>query len=401
MGTSPRPRLLVVDDEPSICELIGDVATVVGFDVETASTANEIDTRLGNGHDVVFLDLHLGGRDGISVMKTLAARSPGARVVLVSGASDRIIASADRVGEMYGLEVLGTCQKPFSLKQMRSLLEDCRVSAMEPQLAGQTRPSLRDLMSDLVVADLTMAYQPVVRLSDGAVVGAEALVRWSHPEFGSVSPADFVPHLERMGRSRELLTHVASEVARERAEVASLAALDDLAINVSARDLSLSDTPDILREILTETAPASNWTLELTESAAIGAAVSALDVMTRLSLMYFSLAIDDFGTGSSTLERLRWYPFTTLKIDQSFITANSIQSADDWIIVESAVDMGHRLGLAITAEGVEDAPVLARLKELGCDRAQGYLVSRPVPAEKFAATCDEWASRNSSAEQPV
>jgi EAL domain-containing protein (putative c-di-GMP-specific phosphodiesterase class I) len=392
---SRLPRLLVIDDERAICELIGDVATAVGFEVQTASNLEEIELVVGRGHDIVMLDLHLGGPDGISVMKTLAARAPGSRVVLVSGASDRIIASADRVAQMYGLEVLATCQKPFSLTQLRGILEDCRASALLPQEDGVARPSLREVLADLVIPELTMAYQPVVRLSDGKVVGAEALVRWTHPNFGSVSPVDFVPYLERTGRSRELLTQVASEVARERSEFASLAALDDLAINVSARDLSMSDTPDLLREILTPAAPAAAWTLELTESAAYGAAVSALDVMTRLSLMYFALSIDDFGTGSSTIDRLRFYPFTTLKIDRSFITANSIHSADDWIIVETAVEMGHRLGLAVTAEGVENEPVLARLKELGCDRVQGYLVSRPVGAADFGVACDNWSAINS------
>ena len=390
--TVRRPRLLVIDDEPSICELIGDVATVVGFDVDLASTPGEIDSRLGKGHDLVVLDLQLGGEDGISAMRTLALRSPGARVVLVSGASERIIASADRVASQYGLEVLGTCHKPFALSAIRGLLEDCRVSVCAPALTPGTQPETSELLRELDIHDLTMAYQPLVQLSDGSISAAEALVRWTHPEFGAVPPNLFVPFLEASGRSGELLAHVATVVARERVEIPAIAALESISINVSGQDLDDQDTPDRLRDLLGVAAPADKWTLELTETIAYGAAVSALDVMTRFSLMGFKLAIDDFGTGSSTLERLRSYPFDVLKIDRSFISGNSIQAPDDWIIVESAVSMGHRLGLQITAEGVEDRAVYERLRSLGCDRAQGYHMSRPVAAVDFQAASAAWAA---------
>ena len=135
--------------------------------------------------------------------------------------------------------------------------------------------------------------------------------------------------------------------------VPGVADLEDVSINVSALDLNVPETPDELAAILGKAAPPSAWTLEVTETVADGVAVTALDVMTRLGLAQFKLAIDDYGTGSSTLDRLRWYPFTTLKIDREFVSANPMHNLNDWIIVENAVSLGHQLGLAVTAEGVE------------------------------------------------
>jgi EAL domain-containing protein (putative c-di-GMP-specific phosphodiesterase class I) len=107
--------------------------------------------------------------------------------------------------------------------------------------------------------------------------------------------------------------------------------------------------------------------------------------------MEFQLSIDDFGTGASNLERLRWYPFTELKIDRSFLNDVSSENSSDWIIVRNAMTMGQQLGLEIVAEGVEDTRTLRRLRELGCDRAQGYLISPPVPAADFADRVQAWS----------
>ena len=100
---------------------------------------------------------------------------------------------------------------------------------------------------------------------------------------------------------------------------------------------------------------------------------------------------DDFGTGQSNLERLRWYPFSELKIDRSFLTDDSSGSGSDWIIVRNAVTMAQQLGLEVVAEGVEDTRTLRRLRDLGCDRAQGYLISPPVPAAEFGERCEAWS----------
>ena len=386
------PRLLVVDDEPSICELITDVANMVGFVAQSASTTEEIDRLLGAEFDVIVLDLALIGSDGIAVMKTLASRAPGARVVLASGASERIIASATRVAQLYGLQVLGTIPKPLGLSSLRSLLRDCRESVLKPAVMLRQRPDVNTIIDDLVPSQLHVLYQPVANVVDGTVRSAEALVRWRHPEHGLIPPDQFVPARARLGRQPELLRPVAPQGAEDRLSVPGGADLDDVSINVSALDLNVPETPDDLVAILGRAAPTSAWTLEVTETVADGVAVTALDVMTRLGLAQFKLAIDDYGTGSSTLDRLRWYPFTTLKIDRSFVSANPINNLNDWIIVENAVVLGHQLGLRVTAEGVETSLVFERLRALGVDQVQGYLVSEPVPGLELSSRCLRWST---------
>ncbi len=388
---SELPRMLVVDDEVAICELIREVATSVGFDVETASDGYTIDAKLGAGHAVTVLDLSLAGDDGVTAMRTLAARNPGSAVIVASGAPERVLSSAQKVAGMYGLNVVGVCAKPLSIDALQAVLRNALDSVgITPEVA-LTSTEIADRMSTLSIADVELAYQPMIELHTGVVVSAEVFSRWHPVQDRGLGPGEFVPELERSGDSGELLAHVATQAAADRLKYPALAALPTVGINISARDLDALNLPEQLHTILTSAAPAHRWTLEVTETAAIGAPDRSLDVITRLSLMEFQLSIDDFGTGTSNLERLRWYPFTELKIDRSFLNDVSSENSSDWIIVRNAVAMGQQLGLEIVAEGVEDTRTLRRLRELGCDRAQGYLVSPPVPAADFADRVQAWA----------
>ena len=388
---APRPRLLVVDDEVAICELIREVAIGVGFDVDTASDAETIDAQLGAGHQVTILDLSLAGDDGVSAMRTLSARMPGAAVIVASGAPERVLGSAQRVAGMYGLRVLGACAKPLSVASLHTLLRAAYDSADAPAPTVLTAGEIADRVQEMRIDDVTLAYQPVIDLRTGEVVSAEAFSRWRSGRSDSIDPNMFVPEMERVGSSGQLLSHVARGAAADRIAVPALARLPMVAINVSIRDFENLDMPAMLHAALTSAAPASAWTLEITETATVGSAALALDVITRLSLNEFRLAIDDFGTGHSNLERLRWYPFSELKIDRSFLTDDSSESGSDWIIVRNAVTMAQQLGLEVVAEGVEDTRTLRRLRDLGCDRAQGYLISPPVPAAEFGERCEAWS----------
>ena len=389
--STPRPRLLVVDDEPAICELIREIAIGVGFDVDTASDAATIDAQLGAGHQVTVLDLSLAGDDGVSAMRTLSARTPGAAVIVASGAPERVLASAQRVAGMYGLRVLGACAKPLSVASLQTILRTAFDSAGTPLPQVMTPGEIADRVQEMRIDDVTLAYQPVIDLRNGEVVSAETFSRWRSGLGDSMDPNTFVPEMERVGSSGELLSHVARGAAADRIAVPALTRLPTVAINVSIRDFENLDMPAMLHSTLTAAAPASAWTLEITETATVGSAALALDVITRLSLNEFRLAIDDFGTGQSNLERLRWYPFSELKIDRSFLTDDSSGSGSDWIIVRNAVTMAQQLGLEVVAEGVEDTRTLRRLRDLGCDRAQGYLISPPVPAAEFGERCEAWS----------
>ena len=389
-ATSDAPRMLVVDDEVAICELIREVAAGVGFDVDIASDVYTIDTKLGSGHSVTVLDLSLIGDDGVSAMRTLSARDPGASIIIASGAPDRILGSAQRVAAMYGLHVIGVCAKPLSIDALQSMMRHALVAVEPAADPAHTASQIADRVSDMEIGEVELAYQPIVDLRTGRVVSVEAFARWPQGRADALVPDEFVPELERSGASGELLLHVAARAAAERVAFPALAQLPNVAINVSVRDLETLNLPETIHDILTEHAPAHRWTLEVTETANTGAPERALDVITRLSLMQFRLAIDDFGTGSSNLERLRWYPFNELKIDRSFLADGGEGSSSDWIIVRNAVAMAQQLGLEVVAEGVEDTRTLRLLRDLGCERAQGFLVSPPVPAGELADRIEAW-----------
>jgi diguanylate cyclase (GGDEF)-like protein len=232
--------------------------------------------------------------------------------------------------------------------------------------------------------ELVLYYQPKLDVATGSVVGVEALVRWEHPERGLLEPVEFIPTAEHTGLIRQLTRYVIA------AALAQLRAWHDagldltVAVNLSARDLLDLELPDRIAALLVQyDLPAERLSLEITESVLLEDPVRARVVVDRLAQMGVRLAIDDFGTGYSSLAYLERLPVDEIKIDKSFVLKMAVDE-NDAVIVRSIVDLGHNLGLRVVAEGVEETPVFSFLRELGCDLAQGYLLSRPLPAADIA-----------------
>jgi diguanylate cyclase (GGDEF)-like protein len=242
---------------------------------------------------------------------------------------------------------------------------------------------------------LALHYQPKVSTSDGVVSGCEALLRWPHPVQGMIPPGDFIPHAERTGVIRILTGWVLRTALRQMRAWADAGLVIDVSVNLSAADLADPTLADQVADLLHETgADPSHLVLEVTESTAMRGLTNALSVMDRLRVLGVRFSIDDFGTGYSSLAQLRRLPVDELKIDRSFVHDLDAGSADE-VIVRSTVELGHSLGLRVVAEGVESQMSLSALSGMGCDYIQGYFVSKPVPADAFAA----WAlDRRSRAE---
>lgn len=241
----------------------------------------------------------------------------------------------------------------------------------------------REFESSLTAGHISLYYQPKINLERPDTLGAEALVRWRHPEMGFVSPDEFIGVIESSGQIT-ILTRWVLKTA-----IAQLRVLLDekikitCSVNLSALDLLVDDLPAYVAELLqSHKVPAENLYLEITESAIMREADKCLHNLRRLRDLGVTLSIDDFGTGYSSLSQLKKLPVSELKIDKSFIL-NLDTSADDQLIVRSTIDLGHTLGLSVTAEGVESEAIKALLKSYGCDTAQGYLYSKPLPAKDF------------------
>jgi diguanylate cyclase (GGDEF)-like protein len=250
------------------------------------------------------------------------------------------------------------------------------------------------LMGDLHRAidnnELRLYCQPKVDMASKRVCGAEALVRWQHPQHGMISTIEFIPLAEQAG-SITPLTHWMLDAAFSQSYAWQEAGqARPLAVNLSAHDLYDPGLVERIRGLF------STWGIapeliqfELTESALMADPVSALDTLTRLKQLQVQLYVDDYGTGYSSLSYLQQLPVDALKIDQSFVMPMTTRN-DSEVIVHSTIELGHNLGLKVVAEGVESQAIWMRLAGLGCAVAQGYLISRPMPAEQFQAWESTW-----------
>ena len=256
----------------------------------------------------------------------------------------------------------------------------CYEAGMAKQMAG--RAALEHDMHDAMQSGgLSLDYQPVILLGTGRVVGFEALMRWEHPIRGKVPPSEFIPIAEESGMIVCLGEWALFEACREAASWP-----DDLriAVNVSAvqfRQPGLEES--VKRALASSGLAADRLELEITESVLVQDAQAVIACLRRLREMGVRIALDDFGTGYSSLSYLRQFPFNKIKIDRAFV--QEIDDPNTAAIVRAVVGLGERVGAAITAEGVETAEQLKRVKEEGCTEVQGYFFSPPMHAEDAKA----------------
>jgi diguanylate cyclase (GGDEF)-like protein len=242
-------------------------------------------------------------------------------------------------------------------------------------------PELRRAISG---DELVLHYQPKVALDSGAVIGVEALVRWQHPERGLLAPAEFVPLAERTGAVADLTRWVV-DAALAQCRAWRDAGIDlPVAVNLAAANIVDVALPDAVGELLVRHGlPGDRLECEISEHTVMADPVRAGEVLGRLRALGVRLSLDDFGTGHSSLAHLKRLPLDEVKIDRSFV-AGMTEDENDAVIVRSTIDLAGNLGLAVVAEGVESDAIMRELAALRCDVAQGFHVSRPLPAERLA-----------------
>jgi EAL domain-containing protein (putative c-di-GMP-specific phosphodiesterase class I) len=235
-------------------------------------------------------------------------------------------------------------------------------------------------------SELMLHYQPVVEVGGATTVGAEALIRWQHPDQGMVAPGRFIPVAEESGLIIPIGAWVLEQACHQlqdwhrRSEGGPQGSVE---VNLSARQIDDPQIVATIEEILSRTGlPPEYLTLEITESALMKDAAAALVVLQALKDIGVLLAIDDFGTGYSSLSYLQRFPLDILKVDQMFVHELG-EDGGGYEIVSAVISLAHALGLEVVAEGVESTQQLEILRSLDCDFAQGFLFSRPVPASEL------------------
>jgi PAS domain S-box-containing protein/diguanylate cyclase (GGDEF)-like protein len=282
-----------------------------------------------------------------------------------------------------------------------------RVEVFEPGIGERAAERLRleaDLRRGLARGELVVHFQPEIHVTRGHVTGAEALVRWRHPERGLLAPVDFIPLAEETGLIVAVDRVVLAEACRQAAAWRRHLPGGDrmtMAVNLSARHLGTPDLAAFVAATLGDTGlDPAGLLLEITESAVAGDASAAAESLRALRALGVGIAIDDFGTGYSSLLYLRDFPLDVLKIDRVFVDGMR-QRPEDAAIVAGTVQLGHALGLHVVAEGIESHEQVIDLRALGCDFGQGYLWSRAIPAEEFLVWCGEHGARSSDVDAPA
>jgi EAL domain-containing protein (putative c-di-GMP-specific phosphodiesterase class I) len=240
-----------------------------------------------------------------------------------------------------------------------------------------------ELRSGLDRGEFRLYYQPKIDIATEKVTAAEALIRWIHPVRGFMPPDSFIPLAEQTGNIQKL-TSWALDTAISQVAVWKKQGIDiKVAINLSARDLSNRHLPNEVETLMAKHGATINQLiLEITESAVMEDPKQTMEVLSALNKMGATLSIDDYGTGYSSMSYLKSLPVQEIKIDKSFVMKLASNNGDE-ILVKSTIDLGHNLGLKVTAEGVEDRASLDILKSYGCETGQGYHISKPVPAPDF------------------
>ncbi len=334
---------------------------------------------------------------------------PGADETGAARVAQKMLAALEQAFPLEGeaLDIgasVGVAVAPAHATQAEQLLSraDVAMYAAKGSLAGLAVFSAeheRDgagrlaLMSDLRRAvdegELVLYYQPQIDLRTGGITSVEALVRWMHPKRGLVGPDEFIPLAERTGLIKRLTRTVLTEAIRQ-ARAWELAGLRvPIAVNLSMRNIHDPQLPQTIAQLLQRwDARPELLRLEMTETVLAADPERALQTMDSLRAMGVHIALDDFGIGYSSLAYLNRLPLDEIKIDRSFVIG-MIDDESSATIVRATVELGHGLGYAVVAEGVENAETRQRLTALGCDAIQGFLVARPMPADQTA----EWIGR--------
>jgi EAL domain-containing protein (putative c-di-GMP-specific phosphodiesterase class I) len=392
LSTSPLRRALVVDDDRAQGLIIASIAARHGYQVTNVNSFDAAAAALdGEPFQCITIDLSLGDHDGIEVLR-LAARLAGtSRIIFISGCDDRILDAAVRMAEAIGVADACSLHKPFRPADLRGLFEN---PGERLRVAGPARlePVIGTMIEQgLCGSEFYPLFQPKVSMSDGRIVGCEALARWNRAGRGPISPTEFIPAAEASHHIARITKSILEQSIATGARMARLDAGFEMAVNVSPALLSNLSLPEEIDDLLREHGlPAENLIIEVTESLAVSDHARAADILLRLRIKGIGISIDDFGTGYSSLSSLARIPFTELKIDRSFV-ANCLVDDSMRKIVTGSVEIGHQFNMKVVAEGVETADVADFLGDLGCDVGQGYLYAPPLsPADLL-----RWGGRRS------
>ncbi len=370
-----RNRVLVVDDDPQVLSLLDKVVRRMGFESRTVNSLDAVDSGATAGAALMLLDLHVGGDHALSLIQQLSMAGISVPVVLMSGYGNRMLNMVREACAEQNFTVAGILSKPFEMSALETILGHFRWRKAAPHMSA--------LGDSIESGEVLPFYQPVFDMRTGKLSGAEALVRWMHPEQGLMLPSDIIPEAEVQGLMPALTYRVLDQALRDWSTLADGASHFNISVNVTPDMVARADfVPKVVDLLAEHRVPPRRLTLEITES------LSALDVpqictaLCRLRSVGVNLALDDFGTGYSSLVALRDLPFNKIKLDRSFVT-HAESRPEERMIMASVTRLARDFGLESVAEGIETQGCYELVREFGMDFGQGYLMAEPMPRDDF------------------
>lgn len=382
MSTPSRPDLLIIDDETEMGRYITLVAEENGFSATAIDDTDNFESVYHRDISVIIVDMFMPGRDGVEILRFLAAdRFPG-HIIVISGFDSSVLHSALELATAHGLKILGALSKPILYDDIQALLLKASndFSVDEATLAGEIiLPTREDFIMGLERREFEPYVQPQVDINTGRLLGVEALARWIHPVLGVQTPDVIIPMAESQGLMDELTYQILEKTVNWLKTWKTSGLNLRASVNISASTIIDLSLPELVDSYLrARNLPPGHLALEVTEQTLMGHLSTSLDILTRLRLKNIELSIDDFGTGHSSLIQLYRAPFSEIKVDRSFVS-KATEQKEARAIVEMTIALAHKLNMTTVAEGVEDALTMDLLKELGCDVAQGFFIARPMP----------------------
>jgi len=381
-------RLLIVDDESHIREVLHDFLSQ-SYDCVALNSGEDALALLSteSSFDVIISDIKMARMSGLEMVPHILNLAPEAVIIMISG--QRTIEFAIDAMRAGAFDYI---TKPFDLSEVdaavrRALDHGKLFKDKLTKASGSNENSVKQLRRAVDNEEFVVYYQPQVDIESGNIVGAEALVRWKHPELGLLPPADFILLAEETGLIIPLgrwVLHMACAQAKKWHQAGFPGFR--VAVNVSPRQLQQGNLCETVVQTLNETELEPDCLeLELTETSMMQNAESEIEILASLRKMGLKIAIDDFGTGYSSLGYLKNLPIDSVKLDQSFVKG-ATTDPDDAALVMAVVTLAHNLRLKVIAEGIETEDQLKFLRLLRCDRGQGYLFGKPAPADPIEAT---------------
>jgi EAL domain-containing protein (putative c-di-GMP-specific phosphodiesterase class I) len=360
LETVDKPRLAILDDEPSMLSLLSTIGARAGFEPKGFSSVPDfLQQWLMFEPDLILLDLGLVDGDGMQVLADLAQTNCGIPILIVTGFDERVAGSAANFGEGLGLTMLPPLRKPFEI--------DDAVHILKGYAATSFRISADDVVNALQSKKIEAYYQPIIDISTGLLVGAESHIFCRHDLYGLIPGQRIEQAADRAGVRADLI----SEVTRQ--ALATLAATENLTMGVQIPIATLSQdrfADMFAAQVRAAGVRANQIVIELSEATAMRDPAMTSAAITRLRIKGFRVALDDFGLGYSSLIELQRMPISQINIDQLFVAkVGSDESART--ISSAIIGLGHSLQLQVCADGVLDAVTLAALSEIGCDMARG------------------------------